>query len=141
MCSPEGLAWFLPAALLFLLGQLLPLVLQYWLELRLKLQFLLASQAQQAPQPGAPACVPAAAAVTDCERLWQLQQAQSRAEQSGVIKLCLNGIIMSVGYAYFVAALAPHLTPAACGASMQACCTCVCTSDVDVRGTRSRSKP
>lgn len=95
VCSKDGRAWFVPPALLLIIGQLLPLMLHYWLELRLKLQFLL-NQPVQTPQPGSPAAAAAAAAaaVAEEERAWLTQQARRK-----VLRLCFQGLAMSISYA------------------------------------------
>ncbi len=131
MCTPEGPAWFIPAVLLFLIGHLLPLVLHYWLELRLKVQFLrgrvaqaawhmppqdVQQQEQEQEQPPGPAAAAAAAAAA-AEAAWldaELVHTASLARRK-MLKMSMHGIALAVSYGYFVSTLAPQLTPVACG--------------------------
>jgi hypothetical protein len=124
--SPEGPAWFVPAVLLILLGHLLPLVLHYWLELRLKVQFLRArvaqaawhmppqdvqQQEQQEQTPRLPTGVVAAAAAADAELLQVLLSARSMLR-----RLAAHGVVLAVAYGCFLSSMAQQLTPIACGA-------------------------
>jgi hypothetical protein len=81
-------------------GNILPAMVVYWFELRMKLSFLGLSSASPGPSAGPSAPGP--------------QQPQLRAL---LLKQVAQGAAFVACYATFVYTMAPSLTPAACGAA------------------------